>query len=91
MGDCDTLAISGLWTILDRNKILNEILQLIGLADKQNVKVIVMPEPPSLTKSSVINASHKDLVLRYDTGEESARQQNAVFQNIANKSQNVCL
>jgi peptidoglycan/LPS O-acetylase OafA/YrhL len=90
LGNYDAIAISGVWTILEQNNIFKEVIELIELAERQNVKVIIMPHPPMLTRSSVINASHKELALRYDyESEEAAKRQNTVLQDIAKNSQNV--
>jgi len=88
--DNDFIILSAVWGTLPETN-FDEVIDLIrSLSEHTSLKIIIMPQPPALTRSSVMRAAYtQGGRLEYSTGEFSVSKINQTLRNLANESDNI--
>jgi peptidoglycan/LPS O-acetylase OafA/YrhL len=90
LANYDVIVVSAVWTVLADKGLINEVKAFIGeLTDEHNIKVIVMAQPPVLSRSSVMRSVYNQGKLIYGDSERSAQAINAMFKGMAFDNHNL--
>ncbi|MFT5117312.1 MAG: peptidoglycan/LPS O-acetylase OafA/YrhL [Kiritimatiellia bacterium] len=84
LSDYEVVVISALWVTLEEKELMGEVLDFVSkLTNEYNLKVIIMAQPPALTRTSVMDSVYKNGDLVYAKGDASAQRVNTTFSRMA--------
>jgi peptidoglycan/LPS O-acetylase OafA/YrhL len=86
--DYDFVIIAGSWSTMGERALQDSIELVRFLSSHRDLKIIIMAQPPQLSRASVMRSVYVDGQLERNEGEDKAKLINADFQNFANRRRN---
>ena len=86
----DAIVISAVWTTVEQEGLISEVFDLINyISTKTDLKIIIMPQPPRVTRESVLRSVYYDAEIHYAQTDKMVQTINEKLKSISTKYNNV--
>ncbi|MCP4412549.1 MAG: acyltransferase [Gammaproteobacteria bacterium] len=86
----DAVIISAVWLRLENEGVLKEIYEFINYVTREKrLKIIIMPQPPKVSRQSVLRSVYYGGEVQYEGSDEKVRTINSDLKAISSKNKNV--